>query len=164
MHREEGEPATVSFIDYEYATPSPAAFDVANHFAEWAGYDCDYAAVPTVSQRRQFIREYIRTYIDLLPEEERGHLDPAEEERKLMDEVDVFRGVPGFYWGIWSSIQATISDINFDYATYSELRLSEYWACKAEQDGSRAAQGLQMPLREETWSRDEPSCHGTATA
>ncbi|KAI6785867.1 ethanolamine kinase-like protein [Emericellopsis cladophorae] len=164
MHREEDQSATVSFIDYEYATPSPAAFDVANHFAEWAGYDCDYAAVPTVSQRREFIHEYIGTYIQLLPEEERCQLDAAEEERKLMDEVDAFRGVPGFYWGIWSSIQATISDIDFDYATYSELRLGEYWACKAEQDGSRAGQGLQMPLREETWSRDEPSRNGTAGA
>lgn len=33
---------TVNFIDYEYAIPSPAAFDIANHFAEWGGYDCDY--------------------------------------------------------------------------------------------------------------------------
>ena len=35
----DAEDATVHFIDYEYATPSPAAFDIANHFAEWGGYN-----------------------------------------------------------------------------------------------------------------------------
>jgi ethanolamine kinase len=31
----------VAFIDYEYAVTCPAAFDIANHFAEWGGYECD---------------------------------------------------------------------------------------------------------------------------
>ncbi len=150
IHREEGKTTTVSFIDYEYGTPSPAAFDVANHFAEWAGYDCDYSAMPSVAQRSAFIHEYIKTYVDLSGETD---LDIDTETRKLMDEVDAFRGVPGFYWGIWAAIQATISDIDFDYANYSELRLSEYWAYTAETDGSRVAEGRDMPLREATWSR-----------
>ena len=152
IHRNGGEVTSVSFIDYEYATPSPAAFDVANHFAEWVGYECDYSAVPTVAQRRAFIREYIKTYVELSGE---AHLDVDQEARKLMDEVDAYRGVPGFYWGIWASIQAMISDIDFDYASYSESRLGEYWAYKAEQDGSRAAEGREMPLRERTWARNE---------
>ncbi|KAK7422189.1 hypothetical protein QQX98_001712 [Neonectria punicea] len=147
IHREEGVETSVSFIDYEYATPSPAAFDVANHFAEWAGYDCDYSAVPTQSQRGVFIREYVKTYFKLTGEV----VDEEEEIRKLMEEVDVYRGVPGFYWGIWSLIQSVISEIDFDYASYAELRLGEYWAYKAETDGSRAAAGEEMPLREKTW-------------
>jgi ethanolamine kinase len=142
---------SVSFIDYEYATPSPAAFDIANHFAEWAGYDCDYTKVPTRAQRHAFISEYIRTYIELSGEP----LDHADETQKLFAEVDVFRGVPGFFWGIWSLIQAMISDIDFDYATYAELRLGEYWSHKAEDDGSRIASGKEMPLRERTWARPE---------
>ena len=36
IHREPGQELSVSFIDYEYATPSPAAFDIGNHFAEFA--------------------------------------------------------------------------------------------------------------------------------
>ncbi|KAH7017827.1 kinase-like domain-containing protein [Ilyonectria destructans] len=147
IHRHEDAETSVSFIDYEYATPSPAAFDVSNHFAEWVGYDCDYAAVPTRSQRAAFIREYVKTYFKLTGEE----VDEEEEVRKLTEEVDVYRGVPGFYWGIWSMIQAVISKIDFDYASYAELRLGEYWACKAETDGSREASGKEMPLREKTW-------------
>ncbi|CAM1507301.1 Fc.00g069420.m01.CDS01 [Cosmosporella sp. VM-42] len=149
IHRDglgDAEP-TVSFIDYEYATPSPAAFDICNHFAEWAGYDCDYTAVPTVSQRQAFIQEYVKAYFALTGQE----VDEEEETRKLVDEVDAFRGVPGFYWGIWASIQTVISKIDFDYAKYAELRLSEYWAYKGEAEGTREASAEEMPLREKTW-------------
>ncbi|KAJ4008084.1 hypothetical protein NW752_009962 [Fusarium irregulare] len=151
IHQEDDAAPTVDFIDYEYATPSPAAFDVANHFAEWAGYDCDYAAVPRQDQRLAFVKEYIKAYFALTGET----VDEEEEVRKLMAEVDAYRGVPGFYWGIWSSIQAVISKIDFDYAQYAELRLGEYWAYKAEEDGSRKATDQEMPLRERTWWRNE---------
>ncbi|KAF5529336.1 ethanolamine kinase [Fusarium mexicanum] len=151
IHGDDEAAPTVDFIDYEYATPSPAAFDVANHFAEWAGYDCDYSAVPRQDQRLAFVREYIKSYFSLTGEE----VDEEEEVRKLMAEVDAYRGVPGFYWGIWSQIQAVISKIDFDYAQYAELRLSEYWAYKGEEDGSRKASGQEMPLREKTWWRNE---------
>jgi hypothetical protein len=30
--------APVNFIDYEYAVPAPAAFDISNHLAEWTAY------------------------------------------------------------------------------------------------------------------------------
>ncbi|KAL7794537.1 kinase-like domain-containing protein [Trichoderma ceciliae] len=151
IHREVGQELSVSFIDYEYATPSPAAFDISNHFAEFAGYDCDYAAIPTRTQRHAFIHEYVAAYAKLSDKA----MDVEEETDKLMHEVDVFRGVPGFYWGIWALIQATISHIAFDYASYAELRLGEYWAYKAEEDGSREAASEEMPLREKTWSRSE---------
>lgn len=141
---------TVTFIDYEYAVPSPAAFDLCNHFAEWGGFDCDYNALPTKSQRREFITEFVRSYFSLLPGQ--SEHDEAFEIQKLADEVDLYRGVPGFYWGIWALIQATISDIDFDYASYAETRLGEYWAWKAEVDGSRAAEGKELPLRERRWA------------
>lgn len=71
-----------------------------------------------------------------------------------MDEVDVYRGLPGFYWGIWALIQATISEIDFDYASYAEVRLGEYWAWKAEVDGSREKSGQELPLRERRWAEE----------
>ncbi|CRK19822.1 hypothetical protein BN1708_000484 [Verticillium longisporum] len=142
---------SVTFIDYEYATPSPAAFDLANHFAEWGGFDCDWSVMPTRAQRQTFITKYIESYFA----SQQSEVDREAEVTKLMDEVDLFRGVPGFYWGIWALIQATISDIDFDYASYAETRLSEYWAWKAESDGSRAAAGADKPLREKRWEQSE---------
>jgi len=144
---------TVSFIDYEYATPSPAAFDIANHFAEWGGFDCDFSVLPTRSQRRGFLSEYVRSYYSRL-----GHTTTLDKEEieieQLFNEVDLFRAVPGFYWGIWALIQATISQIDFDYAAYAEIRLGEYWAWREEVDGSRAAAGKEMPVREKRWAQE----------
>ncbi|GAB7350939.1 hypothetical protein MBLNU459_g1446t2 [Dothideomycetes sp. NU459] len=144
---------TVSFIDYEYATPAPAAFDIANHFAEWGGFDCDYTALPTRSQRREFLSHYLSSYRSHAPA---SHKSMSEEKEldQLFSQVDLFRGVPGFYWGIWALIQATISQIDFDYASYAEVRLGEYWAWKAEEDGSREREHRKRSVREERWAEE----------
>ncbi|KAJ5894023.1 hypothetical protein N7495_005714 [Penicillium taxi] len=138
----------VNFIDYEYAVPAPAAFDIANHLAEWIGYDCDYNMIPTQSVRREFLTEYVKSYCQY-----RG-LDASSESdivSRLYGDVDRFRGIPGLYWGVWALIQAQISQIDFDYANYAELRLGEYWAWKREVDGSRQKSGEEIPLREQRW-------------
>ena len=138
----------VAFIDYEYAVPSPAAFDLANHFAEWGGFDCDYSVLPTRQTRRAFIREYISSYTSLPSEDAETNIS------YIYQQVDEYRGVPGLYWGIWALIQATISQIDFDYASYAEVRLGEYFAWRAEQDGSREKEGREMPLRERRWAEE----------
>lgn len=148
---------SVSFIDYEYATPSPAAFDIANHFSEWVGFECDHTAVPTKSQRIDFLKSYVGAFRyhsisdnDNIAIEIDFHNDVAQ----MYQQVDLFRGIPGFYWGIWALIQATISQIDFDYASYAELRLGEYWAWKEESDGSREREGRQMHVREKRWAEE----------
>jgi ethanolamine kinase len=149
--------ATVSFIDYEYATPAPATFDIANHFAEWGGFDCDFSVLPTRAQRRDFLAAYISSLTSFGPSAAAAH-GPDEEARlrALMAQVDRFRGAPGFYWGIWALIQATISQIDFDYAGYAEIRLSEYYAWKdalmRERRGEAAPADL--PLRERRWAEE----------
>lgn len=148
------QPATsVGFIDYEYATPAPAAFDIANHFAEWGGLDCDYGAMPARSQRREFVTAYAHAFFDHSSGSKSAHSrDEAVEE--LYDQVDLYRGVPGFYWGIWAIIQSQISQIDFDYVAYAEQRFSEYHAWKAEMDGSRVESGQDLPLREKRWAEE----------
>lgn len=139
----------VSFIDYEYATPCPATFDIANHFAEWGGYDCDYSMLPTKSIRRQFLIDYLESY--------KAHSDKPISDNMLeilSEEIDRWRGMPGLYWGIWALIQATISQIDFDYASYAEVRLGEYFAWRAEESGSRARDGVEIPLRERRWAEE----------
>ncbi|KAJ7432867.1 kinase-like domain-containing protein [Mycena latifolia] len=142
----------VDFIDYEYATPAPAAFEICSHFAEWAGYKCDYNLLPTKSTRREFLREYIRSYDKHLgrPIDE----DPARLER-FCKEVDAFQAIPSFFWGICSLIQATISEFDFNHNEYSEMRLSEYWAWREEMEGSRAKLGKEITLRERRWAQEE---------
>ena len=161
----EEENIQVSFIDYEYATAAPAAFDIANHFAEWGGFDCDFSVLPTRTQRRDFLDAYLTSYNSHLSSLRDGKgsadhsmSDPsqAEQVEELLGQVDDFRGLPGFYWGIWALIQAMISQIDFDYATYAEVRLSEYWAWKAAWAGlpPGGKQDEEVPLRERRWAEE----------
>jgi ethanolamine kinase len=142
--------ACVSFIDYEYATPAPASFDLANHFAEWGGFDCDYSAMPTRTIRRSFLREYL---ISFSLHQNRSYKE--EELEQLFEQVDAFRGVPGFYWGIWALIQAQISLIAFDYAGYAEIRLGEYFAWKKTVGGGMETENERMVQREKVWAQEE---------
>ena len=139
----------VTFIDYEYSTAAPAAFDISNHFAEWVGYDCDYNMVPTKSVRRGFVEEYVASYI-----KHSGQILHESTADTLCQEIDRWRGIPGLYWGIWSLIQARISEIDFDYANYAEERLGEYFAWRSEIDGTRAQDGRSMSLRERRWAEE----------
>lgn len=159
----------VNFIDYEYATPAPAAFDLANYFSEWCGFDCDFSVLPTRKQRRDVLQHYVASYRQ--HQQRAGSAAPAashsaktdgdaskardRDVEALFSQVDLYRGVPGLYWGVWALIQATISQIDFDYASYAEVRLGEYYAYKAETNGSRARQGQDVPLRERRWAQEE---------
>ncbi|EWG54506.1 hypothetical protein FVEG_12713 [Fusarium verticillioides 7600] len=89
--------ASVRFIDYEHATYCPRAFELANHFAEWAGFDCDYNLLPKTSTRRAFIEEYLTIHAELCREHNIPTVNDAAVDH-LMRQVDDHRGFPGFYW------------------------------------------------------------------
>ncbi|KAG5746105.1 hypothetical protein H9Q70_011199 [Fusarium xylarioides] len=109
--------ASVRFIDYEHATYCPRAFELANHFAEWTGFDCDYDLLPKTSTRRAFIAEYLTTHAELCREHNIPTVNDASVDH-LMRQVDDHRGFPGFYWGLCALIQAETATrtIDFDYA------------------------------------------------
>ncbi|KAK6504211.1 hypothetical protein TWF506_002417 [Arthrobotrys conoides] len=147
----------VKFIDYEHSTYCPRAFDLANHFSEWTGFECDYNLLPTTSTRREFIREYLRSYHNAKKQSstEADKLEVTDDEvSQLLSEVDSYRGFPGFYWGLCAVIQtrASTGTIDFDYAGYAELRFAEYRAWREEEDGMRAADMKDIPLREMKWA------------
>lgn len=71
----------VEFIDYEYCSENFRAFDIANHFCEFAGFECDYTRFPSVEMRRLWLSEYLQAL--------RGEVRDDELD-SLMDEVDAF--------------------------------------------------------------------------
>lgn len=120
---EAAHPLEVSFIDYEYAMLAPRAFDLANHFMEWQGFDCVTELIPEPSLSNPVLRRWAVSYIG---ETQTERDVTAAEIDELLQQVLTYWGMPGFYWGIWASIQSVISDIDFDYASYANLRLEEY--------------------------------------
>lgn len=115
----------VAFIDYEYMMPAPRAYDIANHLVEWQGFDCDRSRIPEPRADNPVLRQWCAAY-----------LGNETEVDGLITELQAFYGLPGFYWGVWASIQLEISKIDFDYASYSKLRMEEYWKWKREWSGS----------------------------
>lgn len=142
QQQQQQSPLEVSFIDYEYAMNAPRAFDIANHFMEWQGFDCNKSLIPKPEANNPVLRNWARDYLSYFNNKKSSSSSTSsstttttttnseKEINLLVQQVLDWWGMPGFYWGIWSSIQSTISDIEFDYANYSNERLAEYWDWK----------------------------------
>ncbi|KAJ1678362.1 hypothetical protein EV182_004202 [Spiromyces aspiralis] len=112
----------ISFIDYEYGTYNYRGFDIANHFCEYAGFECDYSRYPSKKQQLLWFRIYLETY---------NHIPPTDKDLEaLFNEVAKFSLASHFYWGLWALVQASISDIDFDYMSYARMRFDKYFETK----------------------------------
>ncbi|MFT5681498.1 MAG: ethanolamine kinase [Myxococcota bacterium] len=102
----------IRLIDYEYSACSYAAFDIANHFCEYAGFDSNFArGFPSRANRDAFIADY---------------LGPGGDVAAFSDVVEFFVVADHLFWGFWSVIQAHHSPIDFDFMGYSRLRLAGF--------------------------------------
>ena len=130
----------IYFVDYEYSGNNYTAFDLANHFCECAGFQCDWSQLPTQQQRLTFIRAYLTKRRVLAAASDSGKAvngggDSADVESEA---VELERRVRGFFvlshlwWGIWAIVQAKYSTIDFDYLHYSLLRKQGYLMMKDE--------------------------------
>lgn len=82
----------IKFIDYEYMLPAPRAFDIANHLAEWQGFNCDRSAIPEPSISNPVLVNWCRGYLN--------DMNASKEiVESLIDEIKAYYGLPGFYWG-----------------------------------------------------------------
>ncbi|XP_044261990.1 ethanolamine kinase 2 [Tribolium madens] len=114
----------VTFIDYEYANYNYQAFDIANHFLEFAGVEnVDYGNYPT----REFQIFWLKNYLnEFKPDFSQSELE------LLLNQVDKFTLASHLFWGIWALIQTEHSDIAFDFLGYAVVRFSEYFKKKEE--------------------------------
>ena len=105
------DPTALRFIDYEYAAPSYAAADLANHLNEYAGFEADYDRdFPDADARRRLVVAYL------------GELADEDAVRELGGFVERLLIPNHLFWGAWSVIQARCSPIPFDFLGYAERR------------------------------------------
>lgn len=137
----------VAFIDFEYADYNYQAFDIANHFCEFAGVDqFDPSLYPDKEFQCTWLRHYLRRRRQLLRDtnavvssrdavpDADADADDAEldaEVEQMYVQVRKFTLAAHLFWGIWSLIQAEHSTINFDFLGYAVNRLNEYFARKS---------------------------------
>lgn len=71
---------------------------------------------------------------------------------QLCRNIDRYRGMPGFYWALFSLIQIEISDVEFDFHGFVQSKPAEFWAWRREVVGTRAQSGEEIPFRERRWA------------
>lgn len=110
-------------MDFEYAGYNTRGYDLANHFIEWR---YDYHGIqpaamtepfPTSDEQLRFIQSYIDT------NDSDANVTSAEE---IQMEMQVWLGATHVGWGLWGLIQASQSEIDFDYFYYSMERLNAF--------------------------------------
>ncbi|XP_029455972.1 LOW QUALITY PROTEIN: ethanolamine kinase 1 [Rhinatrema bivittatum] len=103
----------VQFIDYEYSGYNYQAYDIGNHFNEFAGVNyVDYSLFPDRALQEQWLRFYLEAY-----KEYKGFdKDVTEKEVEVLYiQVNQFALASHFFWGLWALIQAKYSTIDFDF-------------------------------------------------
>ncbi|KAM6947801.1 ethanolamine kinase 2 isoform 1-T1 [Lycodopsis pacificus] len=154
----------VRFIDYEYSSYNYQAFDIGNHFNEFAGLlrprcdfnrcnphsvayracpcawsgmaELDYGLYPSREMQMDWLRVYLQAYKQFT--KKTGEVSPRELET-LYVQVNKFALASHFFWGFWALIQAKYSSIDFDFLGYAVLRFNRYFETKP------AAMALQIP-------------------
>ncbi|KAF8024998.1 hypothetical protein BT93_F1989 [Corymbia citriodora subsp. variegata] len=124
----------ITFIDYEYASYNPIAYDIANHFCEMAAnyhtetpHILDYGAYPDLEERKRFVRNYLSS----------GGDQPDDTEiNQLVDDVEKYTLPNHLHWALWGIISSYVNDIDFDYKEYARQRFQQYWLRKPALLGS----------------------------
>ena len=113
-----GKSLQLYFIDFEYSCYGPRGFDIANHFLEYAGFECNWNLLPDKPARFRFCEAYLQAGSTSL-------VSCAAVEA-LQAEVAFFEPVAHLWWGLWAVMQAKVSTNNFDWIKYAYLRLAEF--------------------------------------
>ena len=117
---------SVELIDYEYSGYSYRAFDLANHFNEWCGFELVWENFPSEDTQRRFLKEYLKEFYD----NKKNESDLEKEIDKMIEDIKWFDLASNFYWGTWALIQAALSSIDFNYCDYGRLRFKRYFELK----------------------------------
>ncbi|XP_061218920.1 ethanolamine kinase 2 isoform X3 [Neopsephotus bourkii] len=124
----DGTQGHVRFIDYEYTGYNYQAFDIGNHFNEFAGVkEVDYSLYPSKDTQLQWLRSYLQAYKQLT----QGDQGVSEEELEaLYVQVNKFSLASHFLWACWGLIQDKYSTIDFNFLRYAKLRFKQYFKMK----------------------------------
>ncbi|XP_041504584.1 ethanolamine kinase 2 isoform X2 [Microtus oregoni] len=115
----------VRFIDYEYAGYNYQAFDIGNHFNEFAGVnEVDYCRYPAREIQLQWLNYYL--------EAQKGTAATPREVERLYAQVNKFALASHFFWALWALIQNQYSTISFDFLRYAVIRFNQYFRVKPQ--------------------------------
>ncbi|VEU38891.1 unnamed protein product [Pseudo-nitzschia multistriata] len=122
------------FIDFEYGGINYYAYDIANHFNEYAGGTAEedhatpnYDRCPSAAEKRVFLEAYAEEY----NRHQEKHNDPSASTTtvdELEASVDGFSLANHLVWGLWGVLQAASEgcEDGLDYLHYAKCRFARY--------------------------------------
>ena len=141
----------VFLVDFEYANFNPRAFDLANHFAECCGFECEWEHFPKRGQMQNFMESYINAVKNVQEEQQASDAHSSEGTTvaasaaavispsssssssslscacsELYAEVQAWLLAPHLFWTLWAVVQGRHSPIDFEYLPYSLLRFQAF--------------------------------------
>lgn len=136
----------IKIIDFDYAHRNFLLFDLANHFNEYTGLECDYAQYfPSDEHITKFVRVYRSRMRYYLQQTEGEVFDcqhalfftesAAEEEsatQGMAEACKLMSLTSHLFWALWSLLQEAVSAIEMDFLEYSGMRYQRYLETKEE--------------------------------
>lgn len=123
---------SIKVVDYEYAGPNYSAYDIANHFCEFAGVEeVDYRRYPDEVVQKRWIRRYLEE-MQKLKGDSKSLPVRDDTVHRLYCEVNKLALGCHLLWVAWALFQAANSTLNFDFMEYASLRYAEYMRRKEE--------------------------------
>ena len=118
----------IQLIDFEYGGMNYLAYDIANHFNEFAGGTDtgtpNYSWFPSSQVQKQFCEAYLRA--------RGGAIVQPNDVQDLLHEIHGFVLANHLVWGLWAVNQAATEGCQgFDYLLYASCRLKRYFEEKA---------------------------------
>ncbi|RXW19993.1 hypothetical protein EST38_g5874 [Candolleomyces aberdarensis] len=129
-------------VDFEYASPNPAAYDIGNHFHEWCTnyhgstpHLLDQSRYPTFTQRHNFYASYIKHSNHLGKVTEDPVFDASDLDQivaALDYQVRVWSPASHAMAAMWGIVQAqddlenNVAEPKFDYVGYATGRIKAF--------------------------------------
>jgi len=134
------------FIDFEYGGINYYAYDIANHFNEYAGGTAvednatpNYDRCPTAKQKRLFLEAYVQEYNNKTSNNTSSNNTNTNTSNsnntnntitveELEQSVDGFSLANHLVWGLWGVLQAAVEGCKdgLDYLHYAKCRFDRY--------------------------------------
>lgn len=113
---------TIVFVDFEFGGITERCFDIANHFVEWAGQDCNWTRYPNTSQKREFLASYLSHLNQTTPTDA--------EVSQLQCMCDKYELLSHIYWAFWGEIMHSFRPTYSYYLPYATMRKARYESVK----------------------------------
>lgn len=113
----------INLCDYEYSCYTWPEFDIANHFFEYCGFECDLIRFPSKDHQKLFMTNYLSELYGVSNEEIKNNENYTKMIDTWLHKINLLVKLSCIFWGTWAYFQAINSEVKFPYFEYAQTRI-----------------------------------------